>query len=348
MSSMMAYSGIVTKIKAMEAKLLTEQDFEEISNMKNVPEVIEFLKQRPGYEKYINQMDPSLYHRRHVEKMLIQSLYDDYTRVYRFANATQRKFMKFYIKHYEVDLINYCLRILFNHYDWPFDLDYKKPFYDQYSQLSIDRLVTSKSVDDLIENIKDTEYYKPLQQIHESGAATIFDYDLALELYSFSAIWKSRKRALNKKELDLFTRDMGTAIDLINLQWIYRAKKYYNMLAPDIYSMTIPVQYRFSVDEFKDLVEAPSVDEFIAKVQETSYAKKYNIDNTKTLEQMYNDCMIKLYLADRRSNPYSVASINTYFFLKETEITKLTTALECIRYGLSSREILGYIGGVIQ
>ena len=25
-----------------------------------------------------------------------------------------------------MNLINYCFRIVFNHYDWPFDLDYKK------------------------------------------------------------------------------------------------------------------------------------------------------------------------------------------------------------------------------
>ena len=33
-------------------------------------------------------------------------------------------------------------------------------------------------------------------------------------------------------------------------------------------------------------------------------------------------------------------------FLKEEEIYKLTTALECIRYGLTSRETLGYLGGI--
>ena len=31
--------------------------------------------------------------------------------------------------------------------------------------------------------------------------------------------------------------------------------------------------------------------------------------------------------------------------LKEEEINRLTTALECIRYGLTPRETLGYIGG---
>lgn len=58
--------------------------------------------------------------------------------------------------------------------------------------------------------------------------------------------------------------------------------------------------------------------------------------------------MRRLYLADRRQNPYSIASIYTYLFLKEEEIDQLTTALECIRYGLPRGDTLAYLGGVKQ
>ena len=152
----------------------------------------------------------------------------------------------------------------------------------------------------------------------------------------------------NKKELEIYTRDCGTNMDLLNIQWIYRAKKYYHMLPPDIYSLTIPNHYRLRIDEFKALVEAPTLEEFEHLLEGTYYARKYNIHDSKTIEQMYKECLMHLYLSDRRSNPYSIATITTYLFLKEEEIYKLTTALECIRYGLSSRETLGYLGGVIQ
>ena len=35
-------------------------------------------------------------------------------------------------------------------------------------------------------------------------------------------------------------RDRGSKIDLLNLQWIYRAKKYYNMKPADIYLLLMP------------------------------------------------------------------------------------------------------------
>ena len=346
MGNIMAYSGIVTKIRAMQSKLLTSEDFENIASMKSVLEIIAFLKEHPAYEDLIGQMDESLYHRGNIEKILYQSLYNDYSRLYKFAGMEQKKFLKLYLKRYEVDLINYCLRIVFNHYDQPFDLSYKKSFFDKYSKISIDLLITSKSIDDLIENLKNTEYYDLLKKLKDSGAATLFDYDLALDLYYFTNIWKSKRRVLKSKELEIFTRDCGSKIDLLNMQWIYRAKKYYNMLPPDIYSLMIPIHYRIHLDEFKSLVEAPSVEEFGHLLEHTVYARKYDFEQNKTIEKMYRECLYRLYLADRRNNPYSIASITTYLFLKEEEIYKLTTALECVRYGLTSRETLSYLGGV--
>ena len=135
---------------------------------------------------------------------------------------------------------------------------------------------------------------------------------------------------------------------MLNIQWIYRAKKYYHMLPPDIYSLTLPFHYRLTVEEFRGLVEAPTVEELRHKMEETYYARKYHFDDERTMEHRCAEIMRHLYTVDWRNNPYSIASINTYLFLKEEEINKLTTALECIRYGLSRAETLAYLGGVVQ
>ena len=349
MGNVMAYSGIVTKVHGMQAKLLSEEELEEVASKKTVPEVIEYLKEKPAYAEYMNRLEVKLYHRRNVEKVLYQSLYADWSRLFRFAGMEQKKFLKVYWKRYEVDLINYCLRIVFNHYEKPFDLEYKKDFFDRYSQISIDKMITSRNIDELVDNLQGTEYYEPLIKIKDSGAATLFDYDLALDLYYFMTLWRKQRRLLKKKELEIYTRDCGTKIDLLNIQWIYRAKKYYHLLPPDIYALTIPIHYRLNLEGFKMLVDTPSVEEFQNRLDETYYAKKYEIGKEqKTMEQIYQDCLRQLYLSDRRREPYSIASISTYLFLKEEEIKKLTTAFECIRYGLTTTETLAYMKGVIR
>ena len=210
----------------MQAKLLTDDHFREIAQLRNVAEVVTYLKKLPAYAKAFETVDENTLHRGDVEKILIQSLYNDYSKLYRFSGLEHQRFLRLYLKRYEVDLINYCLRIVYNHYEEPFDLNHKKPFFDRYSQISIDRLITSKTMEELVDNLQGTEYYAPLKILQESGhPVDLFDYDLALNLYEFTSVWKARKKTLKGLELKIFTRDCGTKIDLINLQWIYRAKK---------------------------------------------------------------------------------------------------------------------------
>ena len=54
-----------------------------------------------------------------------------------------------------------------------------------------------------------------------------------------------------KKDKEMLTKELGAKIDLLNLQGFYRAKKYYHMLAPDIYTLLIPIQHKLSNQEFQ-------------------------------------------------------------------------------------------------
>ena len=307
MGNLLAYSGIATKVRAMEAKLLEPGDFEEIAAMKSVPEVVSWLIQNSTYKEVLESLDPELIHRGNIEKLLQLSLYHDYTKIYRFCSLEQRKFLRLYLKRYEVELINYCLRIVINHYQEPFDLNYKKEFFDRYSQISLERLIRSRTTDELIENLRDTEYYETLKKMRDGRAVTLFDYDLALNLYYFTTMWKGRKKVLKKKELEIFTRDCGSKINLLNIQWIYRAKKYFSLAPADIYALLIPIHYKLRTELVQEMVEAETLEDFDKAVAKTAYARHSHFSDEYTIEKMYGDCLYHLYLTDRRSNPYSIA-----------------------------------------
>ena len=80
-----------------------------------------------------------------------------------------------------------------------------------------------------------------MKKIKDTDNVTLYDYNLALDLYYYTSTWKEQKKILKKSDLELFMRDRGSKIDLLNIQWIYRAKKYYNMKPADSYLMLIPI-----------------------------------------------------------------------------------------------------------
>ncbi|MCL2865593.1 MAG: V-type ATPase subunit [Lachnospiraceae bacterium] len=343
MKNIITYGGIITKTKAMEAKLLKESQFKEISNLQSVPQLIAYLKEKTAYADVLENLTEEHFHRGDIEKIMTLTLYDDFAKLYRFASLEIRTFLKLYLRHYEVDLINYCLRIVMNHYQEPFDLEYKKPFFDRYSSLSIDKLISARTTEQLIDNLKGTEYYSTLKTLKDKGNTTLFDYDLALTLYCYATAWRARSKVFKIKDKTRFTKEWGTKIDLLNLEWIYRAKKYYQMSPVDIYTIIVPNHYRISMAQMKAIVEAPTLDDCIKAIKETKYGHPFDAEQKQILEHMYTEILYRLYISSQRKDPYSIATINAYLYRKEQELNKLTTAMECIRYNLNPNETLAWI-----
>lgn len=265
----MAYSAMTAKICGMKANLLKKEDYRTLASMKSVPEAISWLCDHTVYGKCLKELDVSFYHRGNIEKILVNSLYDDCRRIYHFANKNQKTFLKLYVKKYESRDVN-------------------------------------------------------------------ADY--------FSDIWKKGKKLPNKREQKIYLNHMGNEIDLLNLQWIYRAKKYYQLPEQDIYPMLIPIQYKLTVNGVRKLCEASGAEEFMRILnEETYYGKKYHFDAEHSIEKMADVWLDHVYEGASRKNPYSIAGIYHYLFRKEKEIDTITTAMECIRYGLSETEIMSYI-----
>ena len=342
MGNLLKFSALVTKVKAMEGKLLKPAQYQQLITMRSVVELFSFLKADAAYSHSLGAINENAVHRGDIEKLLIQSLYHDYAKLYSFSGLEERKYLKLYLHHLEVDLINYCLRIISNHYQEPFDLGYKKDFFDCYSEISVDKLTSSGSIGQLVENLQGSIYYQPLSAIRDKEHTTLFDYDLTLNLFCYSYVWQQRHKVLTTKEKNNFIKEWGTKIDLLNLQWIYRAKKYFLMSPEHIYTIIIPIHYRLPKEIFKALVEASSIDEYFKILATTSYQKHYQEKASEPFDQMYYEALAYLFRVNQRQNPYSIAAVNNYLFKKEAEINRIITILECIRYDLSPSERAAY------
>ena len=172
---------------------------------------------------------------------------------------------------------------------------------------------------------------------------TLFDYEMTLDLFYFSEIWKTKDKILKKKDLEEITAAYGNKFDLLNIQWIYRSKQYYHMSSPDIYALLIPVNYRLRKRDITALVEAENMSAFEAALSATYYGKHYEKLTPNTLEEMYSHIMNHVLSKEAKEDPYSIATIYCYLYHKEHEIDRLTTVLECIRYGVNPDDTMSYI-----
>lgn len=347
MGNIFTYSGITTKIRAMQGRLINDREFAEISALGSVSEVVVYLKKHPGYRKLFENMNEAELHRGQIEKMIVESVYEDYAKLYKFASIKQRRFMEFYFKRYEILVLKSCFRTLLNNYEPKLNLSHTQEYFDRFSGIDLKAVIMSRTLSELMDNLRGTEYERPLSRLLTLENPTLFDFEITLDLYHFSSIWKEKNKILKGEDLEILMKSLGSRIDLLNIQWIYRARHFYHMEAAEVYALIIPLHYKLRRSTLSGLIESESPEQFAEVLKGTRYAGGYDYYDGEILEQLYGEMIRKIYITDQKRNPYSIATINAYLYQKGLEIRKLTTVLECIRYGLSPGETLTYVGGVI-
>lgn len=344
MGKLLAYSGTTTKIRAIRSRLLTMDNYRELASMHSVTEALAYLKKQPAYQQVFADVDEATLHRNQIEKMLTNAIYMDFQRIYRFATVRQRKFMDLYFHRYEIYALKTCMRMVFDHRDVSLDLRIFEEFFQKHSQLDLRRLSSSKNLEEFVNNLKGTIYYDAITRLSNISNPTLFDYEMSLDLFYFKWFWDWKdKKIFDKKERKIFMDSYGVKMDLLNIQWIYRSKKFFQMPAPDIYALLIPVQYHVKKNEIQALVEASSMEDFQSVLKKTYYGRHYEYYDMDTLGKTYNRIRWETQRKNARRDPYSVAILISYLFEKEHEIEKITIALECVRYGLTQDQILEYV-----
>ncbi len=344
MGTVLSYSGLSTKIRAMQSRLINEQQLQEIIQLPSVPDVAAYLKRTPEYSKAWSDLDENDLHRGEIEKLLKKSIFVNFSRIYHFANREQRKFLELYSKRYEIRVLKEIMTNLFDHRDTnPVDLSPYRDFFRQHSRIDLDRLVACTNMEEFINALKGNEFYGPLAKIQEHESALLFDYGMALDLYYFTQIWNIRKKLFKGKDLEQMTKAYGEKFDMLNLQFIQRSKRYFNMEPASIYALLIPMNYKLKKEEINALVEAPTYEDAKRIFSQTYYGLQYSHLTVANLEEFYNHILRSILEREARKSPYSVSVIYSYLYHKEHEVNRLTIALECVRYGVGPDESMRYI-----
>ena len=247
--SLLTYSGITTKVRAMESRLFTEEQFREMAALEDVHSAADYLKQQPAYAGIFSGLDDSMLHRGNIERLLTLSLYRDFASLYRFGSLKQRRFLDLYFMHYEIDIMKRALRHVYSKQPAEMDLSEFREFFEKHSLIDLVALSQSESLEEFLSSLKGSIYYDLLAGLAENGKCSSFDYELQLDLFYFKSLWKIKNKILSKKELKILDECFGSKIDLLNIQWMYRSTQYYHLPAADIYSLLIPIRYRLKPEQ---------------------------------------------------------------------------------------------------
>lgn len=342
--NLLTYSGIVTKSRAMQSHLMNQNQYTQIANLDSVTDFITYLKGTKGFHSIFQNCDENELHRSEIEHLLVNGLYESFSKLYRFANQKQRNVLRLTFFRYEVNILKLCLQNVFDEDDDDLEIDLSmfESFFLSHSDIKVTELAASKTIDEFINHLQGTEFYALFNKLKQSDHKTLHDYEVQLDIYYFSRAWKM-KDSLKGQDKKALTQSLGSEIDLLNILWIYRSKKFYDIDSTKVLANIIPITYKLSKNDLKKLIEAITLDDFTRILHTTYYHSMYGQGEEDSMETYFKKVKSKITAANAAKYSSSMAPIIHFLYLKEQELDRLTTALECIRYRLEPSTSLKYI-----
>lgn len=323
--------SLVTKIRAMEGKLLTDIDYNNMHNMNSMQEIYTYLHEKEEYKELLESYDDIIeLHRNQLEHLLVHSLYENIIKIYKFATGEERKFLDIIISRFEIDMLKKSIANLKNEKADMHVVTYGK-FFKKHSDIDFNSIQKARDIKELTNFLKDSRYKKIFNEFLNMEYDKLSSYEVALDIYYFLSIWNGKNR-FNADIEKIITHIVGAEIDLYNLKSIYRCKKFFNMKSDLIKDYIVPIGYKLKKEELDNLAEAEDVDGYIREFRNSYYAKEELSFETKNIDATFERVLNRIHMDFVKKNPNSLARVYTYFDKKSYEIHYITRIIESIRY----------------
>ena len=205
MNNLLAYSGLTTKVRAMESHLISSSEYEQIINLSSVSEIVGYLQNHPEYCDIFDGIETSELHRGGLERLLMMSEYKSFAKLYNFSSVKGRRYLKLYFIKYETRLLKQLIREIMDTRTGALDIDFLSLYFDRFSDINLKKVSAAATLEELIETLKGTKYYQPLKKVQAIDGVTLFDYEICIDLFHFQTIWNDKNKYLKGKDLDVIT-----------------------------------------------------------------------------------------------------------------------------------------------
>lgn len=172
---------------------------------------------------------------------------------------------------------------------------------------------------------------------------SLFELEVAIDKSLYEAIFKLSGE-LPQADQQLVRRMVGIEIDLKNLDWVARIRKYYLAQARLTEHSLIPHGYRLPYSTLQKMLATGTLEEGLEKIMPgltpTATTESDRLTSLERLEQFLNQALF--YEANRLflQYPLSIASTIGYYYLVRIESRNIRTIINAKYYRLPSQTVL--------
>lgn len=337
---MRAENAILTKSRALYARRLTRQNYNEMLQCRTVRDVASYLKSKTDYGKYFGSLNTSSIHRGWLEANLRNVLYQEIEALSHYDYTLGDSYYECFITLGEVTQINRSISLL-NEGDKEKYLLTLPTFFNKRSVIDLMALGEANSPQDVLKVLEGTPYYDVCKFFitKDTTVVDLLPFSKALDeykfkkLYSLISSWNSNDGAKDLRD------SVDTLTDIYNINAIFRVNKL-KRHGLDMNSAIAIIPYgTFKNKDFENFASAKDKKDFIEKFKKTKYGKYLKKDDYEYIERATSELLFNKSLHDLRFSVHPRVVMLAYLNLFENEIDNIFHIVEGIRYGMPVEEI---------
>ena len=328
MENKLKYPALNAKMKCMHANRLNTDELEELLRQTNLKDAIYFLKNKfPSLEN----LDENT-HRKELEQELNNLFIVDILKLCKYLSKNEIEIFMQFLSKYEINCVKNVFRNVTTNRDSKIYLKNIDNWTEKmFSSINGINQVTEEN--EFLEIIKSEKYYKVFQKYEEIiENVPLEEIEVDLDKFYFQEVYRLSKN-VNKEFQDM----IGTEIDLLNIIWIYRAKKYFKYSQEEIKEILIPVFYKLNKEKISRLLNSTDFEEIKNVLDETGYRNVFNQEIM--IEHDKDEYLYKRYLKLFKTKLFNICTVFCNINLIDIEIKNIINIIEGIRYKIDKQEI---------
>ncbi len=322
------YPNLKAKLRALYAKKINISDLNDLIKQNNLKNLSTLLKSKSDIFKNINENTDRL----EIESLLDESQIQDIIKIKKLLSKKDNKIFEDFLLQYEIKCVKSMLRKLFSDDKTDDIIVQNVKRWTMYLFEDIKGIETVENFDEFFKATQRMKYSEILRQYQNKEVINVFEIENKIDKMYFETLYDKTKNNKNMQKI------VGSEIDLLNVLWIFRLKKYYEFKPEELKNVLINRNYMLKKDLIEKLINATDFEEVKEIMQKTIYKKIFT--NEEELEDNIDKYLYsvnkKVFIGDLTSIAYIFAYVN----LIDYQNNDIVNTIEGVRYNLDKGQIL--------
>lgn len=338
------YSFINAKLRARISQILPDEVFGQLAQSASVDAALALLRDTPFApleEVYNSTGDLRL-----AEIELLKSEIELYRNIHQYLHESSRGLVDVLLSQFEIDNLKNAIRIYFDR-KVRGHVDESAAHYILYEpilrSIPMDIIVNARSFDEIAGVCQGTPYKAIIEKYGAvvESEGSLFRLEVAFDQLYYADLIDAINK-LDRVDREVAIRLIGVEIDLQNISWIIRFKKFYDLPLDAVVAALIPGGFHLNRATIDELYQAQNVTSVLQKFVGGAYPGLSALLASQASDSTSRLMLIRRILEEIRRHevqrilagyPFTIGIILAYFILKADELKRIRMILNAKQLG---------------